>query len=58
MVEAITIKEALSWVKQHQWKQVVIESDNLVVVQAIISKVHIVSSFGRIIEDCRQMVHY
>ncbi|XP_074337368.1 uncharacterized protein LOC141674558 [Apium graveolens] len=36
--EAVIVKEALSWVKNKQWREVVIESDCLTVVQAIRSK--------------------
>lgn len=57
MVEAIAIKEALSWVKQENWQQVVVESDCLMAVQAIRSKVSMISPFGRVIEECRQLLH-
>ena len=54
MVESIAIREALSWIKQRNWLQVMIESDSLVVIQAIRSKVPMVSPYGRVIEECRR----
>lgn len=43
----MAVKEALSWVKDKQWREVVIETDCLVVVQAIRSKVPMTSPFSR-----------
>ncbi|XP_074369416.1 uncharacterized protein LOC141710786 [Apium graveolens] len=39
MTEAMTIKEALSWIKSMQWQGVVVESDSLVAVKSFRSKV-------------------
>lgn len=56
MIETIAIKEDLSWVKGQRWKHVILESDSLVVIQAIRSKVPMVSLVGRIIEECRSLI--
>ncbi|XP_074327679.1 uncharacterized protein LOC141665589 [Apium graveolens] len=53
MAEAMSIKEALSWIEESQWSEVVLESDCLVAVQAIRSKVKMRSPFGLVIEECR-----
>lgn len=49
VIEAMAMKEA--W-----WYNVVIESDSLVVVQAIRSKVRMSSPFGAIIMECRSLL--
>lgn len=48
--EAVAIKEALSWIKVKGWSQVQLKSDSLVIIQAIRSKVCMVS-----IQDCRDL---
>ncbi|KAM6550249.1 hypothetical protein CsatB_000057 [Cannabis sativa] len=35
IAEVVGVKEALSWIKRHQWGRVEVETDSLVVVQAI-----------------------
>lgn len=35
MAEAISIKQTLSWIKQKLWREVILESDCLVVIHAI-----------------------
>uniref|UniRef100_A0A803PA62 RNase H type-1 domain-containing protein n=1 Tax=Cannabis sativa TaxID=3483 RepID=A0A803PA62_CANSA len=52
LAEAIGIKEALSWIKIQSWQKVELESDCLVVVQAIRNSLSMLSSFRVIIEDC------
>lgn len=52
--EAMAIKEALSWTMRWGELKVVIESDCLVVIQAIRSKALMRSSFGGIIMECRK----
>ena len=54
--EALAIKEAMSWIKEHGWQEVLLESDCLAVVQAIRSKVKIRSSFGLEVEECRREI--
>lgn len=55
--EALSIKEALSWIKTQNLHQVVIESDSLVTVQSIRNKTKLLSYFGRIVEDCRLLLY-
>ncbi|KAL8110821.1 hypothetical protein AgCh_026528 [Apium graveolens] len=50
IAEAIAGREALCWMKEVNWSQVELESDCYVVVQAILSKVLMTSSFGVIIK--------
>lgn len=54
--EAMAVKEALSWVKANKWEKVVVESDCLTVVQAARSKVPMLSPFGKVILECRNMI--
>ncbi|KAL8119150.1 hypothetical protein AgCh_016602 [Apium graveolens] len=54
--EAMSVKEALSWVKCMAWQGVTIESDCLGVVQAIRSKVTMTSPFSSIIMECRRLI--
>ncbi|XP_063939145.1 uncharacterized protein LOC135148333 [Daucus carota subsp. sativus] len=54
--EAMAIKEALSWIDDMQWPHVTVESDCLVVVQAIRSKTPMRSHLGGIIEECRRLL--
>ncbi|KAM6584020.1 hypothetical protein CsatB_011022 [Cannabis sativa] len=53
VIEALGIKEALSWIKGKNWENVVLESDSLLSVQAIRSNQKMSSTFGIVIEDCR-----
>lgn len=55
LAEAMAVKEALSWIKNMDWPKVELESDCLVVVQIIRSKVVMRSPFGMVIEDCRRL---
>lgn len=50
------MKEALSWVKASGWKEVVVESDCLGVIQAIRSNVSMLSSFSNIVTECRRLL--
>uniref|UniRef100_A0A803PV21 Reverse transcriptase n=1 Tax=Cannabis sativa TaxID=3483 RepID=A0A803PV21_CANSA len=56
IAEVIGVKEALSWIKNHDLSDVEIESDSLVVVQAINGEVQMPSQFGMIVQDCRLMI--
>lgn len=49
--EAMAIKEALSWIDSLRWTKVILESNCLVVVQAIRSKTPRRSYFDMIIEE-------
>lgn len=53
VVEALGVKEALSWIKAKGWNRVQVESDCLTTIQAINNSISMVSMFGLIIEDCR-----
>lgn len=50
------IKEALNWIKDKGWRDVTVESDCLVVIEAIRSSVSLVSPLGRVIQECRNMI--
>ncbi|XP_062080209.1 uncharacterized protein LOC133784961 [Humulus lupulus] len=54
--EAIGIREALSWIKDKNWHKVEVESDSLVSIQAIRSPTVLLSYFGRIVHECRQLL--
>lgn len=56
MAEAMAIKEALSWSELQTWQNIEIESDCLVVIQSIRSKVPMVSQLGVVIEECRALL--
>ncbi|XP_074351310.1 uncharacterized protein LOC141690404 [Apium graveolens] len=56
VVEALGIKEALSWIKRKSWMEVVVETDCLVCVQAIRSGSVMLSYFGRVIAQCKQLL--
>lgn len=56
MSEAMSIKEALSLIKNRGWQSIIVESDCLVVKQEICSMAPLISTFGHVIEDCRNMI--
>ncbi|XP_062076048.1 uncharacterized protein LOC133780194 [Humulus lupulus] len=51
--EALGVREALSWLKGRNWMQAVIETDSVLVVQALRSNITMDSYFGCVIEDCK-----
>ncbi|KAM6570094.1 hypothetical protein CsatB_018079 [Cannabis sativa] len=53
VVEAMGIKEALSWIKANHWKGVTIESVSMLAVQAIHSTQLMTYVFGLVVNDCR-----
>ncbi|XP_074377050.1 uncharacterized protein LOC141718568 [Apium graveolens] len=56
MAEAIGVKEALSWVKNKGWTNVVMESDCLLLIQAIrCSSVHL-SYFDTVVKECKKLL--
>lgn len=55
-VEAMSIREALSWIRDNGWQNVTLETDCLVAVQAIRSEVVMVSVFGDVIKDCKSLL--
>lgn len=56
LAEALSVKEALSWVKELSRSAVVLESDCLVVVQLIHSATPLRSRLGKVVEECRKLV--
>lgn len=55
--EIMTIKEALSWMKQRNWKDATIETDSLLAIQALSSSLQMSSSFGLLVNDCREFLN-
>ena len=51
--EAISCREALSWLKPLGFNKVVIESDAQVIVQAMLDSMEDLSYFGSVTEDCK-----
>ncbi|KAM6553480.1 hypothetical protein CsatB_014242 [Cannabis sativa] len=56
VVEALGIKEALSWLKDKGWNKVDMETDSMVTVQAIFSNQIMSSTFGLVIRDCKSLL--
>ncbi|WOG95502.1 hypothetical protein DCAR_0414824 [Daucus carota subsp. sativus] len=54
----MAVKEALSWSDQFQGERITVESDCLVVVQAIKSSSPMRSHLGVIVEDCRGLASF
>lgn len=50
------IYEALGWIKEKCWGQVLFESDCLVAIQAIRTSFPLFSYFGQIITDCQNLL--
>lgn len=56
MAEALSIREALSWIKLKSWRKVIVETDCLAVVQVLrCSSIHL-SYLGRIISECQGLL--
>ena len=53
LAETMAFKEALSWMETRGWTEATVESDCLVMVQAVRSTTSFRSYFGLLIEDCR-----
>lgn len=51
LAEAIGIKEAIIWIKRKRWKSILLETDSLLVVQALRSPLCYAFYFGSIILD-------
>uniref|UniRef100_A0A803Q5Q9 Uncharacterized protein n=1 Tax=Cannabis sativa TaxID=3483 RepID=A0A803Q5Q9_CANSA len=56
VVEAIGIKEALSWSKANRWPKVVIGSDYIRVINDLQKFKHMVSPYGHILYDCKNLI--
>lgn len=57
LAEAISIREAMSWIKELGMHSVVVESDSLTVVNAIKHEKSDGSVFGMIIVDCLKLIN-
>ncbi|XP_062093901.1 uncharacterized protein LOC133799929 [Humulus lupulus] len=53
LAEAMGFREALSWIKKYNWPRVILESDCLLVIQALRSNVSMLSYFGDVISECK-----
>ncbi|XP_062102834.1 uncharacterized protein LOC133812999 [Humulus lupulus] len=53
--EALGVREALSWIKKRSWQQVEIETDSLLVVQALRSSTSMASYFGVVTDECKAL---
>lgn len=51
------LKEALGWVKDQVWQQVVIETDSLITVQAVRNELKLNSVFGLLVLDCQCLLY-
>uniref|UniRef100_A0A803QBL9 RNase H type-1 domain-containing protein n=1 Tax=Cannabis sativa TaxID=3483 RepID=A0A803QBL9_CANSA len=56
LAEAMGVREALSWLKRKGWHRVTIETDCLIVVQALRSPLPMFSYFGSVISDCKTLL--
>ncbi|KAM6588598.1 hypothetical protein CsatA_011203 [Cannabis sativa] len=56
IVEAIGIKETLSWSKANGWSPIVVESDCLRVINDLQKFKHMASPYGHILYDCMTLV--
>ena len=55
--EALSVREALSWVKQDHRSNIIVETDYPVVFHASSSSLDATSPFGMIIEDCQALAN-
>ncbi|KAM6567737.1 hypothetical protein CsatA_026865 [Cannabis sativa] len=56
LAEIMGIKEALSWVKRKGIQDVVIESDSLLLIQALDSSIRMPSLFGLMVVECQTLL--
>uniref|UniRef100_A0A803R3Z0 RNase H type-1 domain-containing protein n=1 Tax=Cannabis sativa TaxID=3483 RepID=A0A803R3Z0_CANSA len=56
VVEALSVKEALSWLKMRNLSNVLIETDCIAVVQAINSSVALPYVFGLFVQECQSIL--
>ncbi|XP_058003660.1 uncharacterized protein LOC110673651 [Hevea brasiliensis] len=58
IAEIMGVREALSWIKDNNWQNVIVESDNLQVVNVLNSmNVENFSMMGGIVSDCRSLIN-
>ena len=48
-------REALSWIKAHNWSSIIVETNCLLVIKALRSNVSVLSYFGDVILECKSM---
>lgn len=56
LAESLGIREALSWLKDNNVKNVIAETDYLQVVQLIRNYFSSFSYLGRVVEECRNLL--
>ncbi|XP_060972553.1 uncharacterized protein LOC115717764 [Cannabis sativa] len=56
LAEIISIREALSWLKNHAFSRATLETDSLVCVKAIRSEETFSSTFGLVVDDCKNIL--
>uniref|UniRef100_A0A803QQJ5 Reverse transcriptase n=1 Tax=Cannabis sativa TaxID=3483 RepID=A0A803QQJ5_CANSA len=56
IVELIGIKEALSWIKDKSWDNILLETDCRLAVQAIYTSIVMPSTFGMLVQDCQYLL--
>ncbi|XP_060959451.1 uncharacterized protein LOC133030657 [Cannabis sativa] len=56
LAEAMGIREALSWLKNHPFSQAIVETDSLVCAESIRSAEVFASSFGSVVDDCKKFL--
>ncbi|KAM6569095.1 hypothetical protein CsatB_017080 [Cannabis sativa] len=56
MAEAVGIKETLNWIKSKGWRDVIVETDCLNVVNDINSNKPMISPYGFVIHDCKALL--
>ncbi|XP_060961850.1 uncharacterized protein LOC133032047 [Cannabis sativa] len=54
--EALGLKEVLSWLKDNDLSNVVVESDSLVTIQAVRSSIFFSSTFGFCVTECQSLL--
>ncbi|KAL6534051.1 hypothetical protein OROHE_013884 [Orobanche hederae] len=57
MVEVLSIREALSWIKDRGWSNVQIETNSMVVVQSMAYPLAASSPFNAIVKDCLSIMN-
>lgn len=56
MAEALGVREVLSWIKGKEWQKVIVETDSLTVVQCLRSNLPMLSYFGSVISECKDLL--
>ncbi|WCJ18876.1 RNA-directed DNA polymerase (reverse transcriptase)-related family protein [Euphorbia peplus] len=56
-VEAFSIREALSWIKNQNWTDIILETDSMVFCQSLARPLKVTSPYNAIVEDCRLILN-